>query len=35
MSDQHLISPNNYTAESFIKIMRIKEIISNLGGFDC
>ena len=34
-SDQHLyvISPYNITAESFIKIMKIKEMITNLGGF--
>ena len=29
--DQHLISPYNNTAESFMKIMRIKEMITNLG----
>lgn len=34
-SDQHLISPYNVTAESFIKIVRIKEIISNHRTFDC
>ena len=34
-SDQHLISPYSYTAESFIKIMRIKEMIANLRSFDC
>ena len=28
--DQHLISPYNYTVKSFIKIMRIKEMIANL-----
>ena len=28
-SDQHLISPYTNAAESFIKIMRIKEMISN------
>ena len=27
--DQHLFSPNNNTAESFIKIMRKKEMITN------
>ena len=35
VSDQHLISPNNNTSESFIKIMRIKEMITNLRSFDC
>ena len=30
-SDQHLISP----AESFITIMRTKEMIANLNSFDC
>ena len=35
MSDQHLISPNNNTSESFVKIMRIKEMITNLRSFDC
>ena len=34
-SDQHLISPNNNTAKSFIEIMRIKEMITDLKGFDC
>ena len=34
-SDQHLISPYNNTSESFIKIMRIKEMITNLRSFDC
>ena len=29
-SDQHLISPYSNTAESFIKIMRMKEMIANL-----
>ena len=29
-SDQYLISPYNNTAKSFIKIIRIKEIISRL-----
>ena len=35
VSDQHLISPNNNTSESFVKIMRIKEMITNLRSFDC
>ena len=34
VSDQHLISPNNNTSASFIKIMRIKEMITNLRSFD-
>ena len=29
-SDQHLISPYNITCESYIKVMRIKEMITNL-----
>ena len=29
MSDQHLISPHNITPESHIKVMRIKEMITN------
>ena len=29
MSDQHLISPYSNTAQSFIKFMRIKEMIIN------
>ena len=29
-SDQHLISPYSNTAESFIKLMRMKEMIANL-----
>ena len=33
-SDQHVISPYSNTAESFIEIMRIKEMITNLRGFD-
>ena len=33
-SDQPLISPYSNTAESFIKIMRIKEIIFILWNFD-
>ena len=32
--DQHLISPYSNTAESFIKVMRIKEIITNQRFFD-
>ena len=34
-SDQHLISPYNNTAEFFIYIMRIKEMIVNPKSFDC
>ena len=34
-SDQHVISPDSNTAESFIKIMRIKKMIANLRNFDC
>ena len=34
-SDQHLISPYSYTAESFSAIMRTKEMIANLNSFDC
>ena len=34
-SDQQLISPYSNTAESFIKITGIKEMITNLKGFDC
>ena len=34
-SDQHLISNNNNTAQSIIKIIRIKEMIANLRSFDC
>ena len=33
-SDQYLISPNSNTAESFTKIMRIKEMIAKLRGWD-
>ena len=33
-SDQHLISPYSNTAKSFIKIMRIKEMITNTRSFD-
>ena len=33
-SDQYLISPYSKNAESFIKIMRIKEMIANLTSFD-
>ena len=32
--NQHLISPYNNTAESFIKIMKIKEMITELRNFD-
>ena len=32
-SDQHLISPNNITPESHIKVMRIKEMITNQRSF--
>ena len=31
-SDQHLVSPYNITPESYSKVMRIKEMISNLRG---
>ena len=34
-SDQHVISPYSDTAESFIKIRRVKEMITNLRIFDC
>ena len=34
-SDQDLTSPYSDTAESSIKIMRIKEMITNLSSFDC
>lgn len=34
-SDQHRISPFPLIAESFIKMMRIKEMIANLTSFDC
>ena len=34
-SDQHVISPYSNTAESFIKIMRIKEMIANPKSYDC
>ena len=33
-SDQHLISPYSNTNESFIKIVRIKEMIANPRSFD-
>ena len=34
-SDQHLVSPyNNNTDESFIKIMRTRQMITNLRSFD-
>ena len=32
-SNKHLISPNRNTAESFTKVMRIKEMITNLRSF--
>ena len=32
-SDQYLISPYNNTAESFIKVMRIRQMIINLRSF--
>lgn len=35
LSEQHLISPYRNTAKSFINIMGIKEIFSNLRSFDC
>ena len=34
-SDQHLISPYNNTDESFIKIMRTRQMITILRTFDC
>ena len=34
-SDKRLISPFNITPESHIKVMRIKEMITNLRGLDC
>ena len=30
-----MISPYSNTAESFIRIMRIKEMIANLKRYDC
>ena len=33
-SDQHLTSPYSNTAESFTKLMRIKEMITNLRSID-
>ena len=33
-SDQYLISPHSKTAESFTKIMRMKEMLTNLRSFD-
>ena len=30
MSDQHVISPNSNTSESFMKFMRITEMVANL-----
>ena len=32
-SDQHLISPYNITFESHVKVMRIKEMITNERNF--
>ena len=32
-SDQHLISPYNVTPESHIKVMRMKEMITNERSF--
>ena len=32
-SDQHLISPYNFTSESHIKVMRIEEMITREGTF--
>ena len=34
-SDQFLINPHNNTTESFFKIMRIWQMITNLTTFDC
>ena len=34
-SDQHLFPPYRNTAESFIKITRIKKMIANPRRFDC
>ena len=33
-SDQYLISPYSNTTESFIEVMRIKEMITNLRSFN-
>lgn len=33
--NQHVISPYSISAESFIQVMRIKEMTSNLRSFDC
>ena len=33
-SDQHLVSPYNNTDESFIKIMRTRQMLTNLRSFD-
>ena len=33
--DQHLISPGSKTAESYIKIMRMKEVTPNLRNCGC
>ena len=35
LKPKSLISPYSNTAESFIKIMRIKEMIAILRSFDC
>ena len=32
-SDQHLISPNKIPHETHIKVMRIKEMITNYSSF--
>ena len=34
-SDQHPISPSSNAAESFIKIMRLKKMITKLRSFHC
>ena len=34
LTNQHLISPNNDTTKSFMKITRVKEMITNLRSFD-
>lgn len=34
-SDQHLMSPHRRTAESQIRIMRMKELIADLKSCDC
>ena len=33
-SDQHFTSPYSNTAESFTKIMRVKEMFANIWSFD-